>query len=190
VFRACLLGFSAGAGKFKARPVSRRLFSTFAHGWPGVGLLLTRPVVGIASVVRRIIELQSAPPLISLVVIHVLAIAAGILRLAGLWAPFAGVLLAIFEIWSASRIPMIRGAISCGEPSVRPWPCSDRAPGPSMPAFLDGSASILQTERVRALTSLVLVLKHFKRVLPRPIWCLRRLHLGLWADGASSTMRN
>ena len=59
-----------------------------------------RLVVGIALVVRRIIELQSAPP-ISLAVIHVLAIAAGILLLAGLWTPIAGVLLAIIEIWSA-----------------------------------------------------------------------------------------
>ena len=59
-----------------------------------------RLVVGIASVVRRIIELQSAPP-ISLAVIHVLAIAARILLLAGLWTPIAGVLLAIIEIWCA-----------------------------------------------------------------------------------------
>ena len=78
----------------------RRLFSTFARGWPGAGLLLMRLIVGIALVVRRIIELQSAPP-ISLAVIHVLAIAAGILLLAGLWTPIAGVLLAIIEIWSA-----------------------------------------------------------------------------------------
>src|SRR6266478_249777 len=63
-----------------------------------------------------------------------------------------------------SRIPRIRGAISCWEPSVPPWPCSDRAPGRSMPACLDGSASIPQTERVRSLTSFVLVLTHFKRV--------------------------
>jgi uncharacterized membrane protein YphA (DoxX/SURF4 family) len=50
-----------------------------------------RLVVGIALVVRRIIELQSAAP-ISLAVIHVLAIAAGILLLAGLWTPIAGAL--------------------------------------------------------------------------------------------------
>src|SRR5580692_2191704 len=74
--------FSAGVGKFYARPVLRRLFSTFAHGWPGAGLLLMRLVVGITLVVRRIIELQSAPP-ISLAVIHVLGIAAGILLFAG-----------------------------------------------------------------------------------------------------------
>ena len=63
-----------------------------------------RLVVGIAVVVRRIIELQSAPPN-SLAVIHVLAIAAGILLLAGLWTPIAGVLLALIEIWRVFTHP-------------------------------------------------------------------------------------
>jgi uncharacterized membrane protein YphA (DoxX/SURF4 family) len=63
-----------------------------------------RLIVGIALVVRRIIELQNAPP-ISLAVIHVLAIAAGMLLLAGLRTPIAGVLLAIIEIWSACAHP-------------------------------------------------------------------------------------
>ena len=62
-----------------------------------------RLVVGIALVVRRI-ELQGAPP-ISLAAIHVLAIAAGMLLLAGLWTPIAGVLLAIIEIASAFTHP-------------------------------------------------------------------------------------
>jgi putative oxidoreductase len=104
VFRACLLGFSAGGGKFYARSGLRRLFSTFAHGWPGAGLLFMRLVVGIALVVRRIIELQSAPP-IGLAVIHVLAIAAGVLLFVGLWTPIAGVLLLIIEIWSTFTHP-------------------------------------------------------------------------------------
>lgn len=100
MFPAYLLGGSAGVGKFYARPILRRLFSTFAHGWPGAGLLLIRLVVGIPLVVRGIIELQSAPP-ISLAVIHVLTIAAGMLLLAGLWTPIAGVLLAVIEIGKA-----------------------------------------------------------------------------------------
>jgi putative oxidoreductase len=100
----CLLGFSAGVGKFYARPVLRRLFSTFAHGWPGAGLLLVRLAVGLELVIRKINELQSGPP-IGQAIIHVLAIAAGILLLAGLWTPIAGVLLAIIEIWSAFTHP-------------------------------------------------------------------------------------
>jgi uncharacterized membrane protein YphA (DoxX/SURF4 family) len=63
-----------------------------------------RLVVGIALVVRRVIELQNGPP-ISLAVIHVLAIFAGILLFAGLWTPIAGVLLAIIETWSTYTHP-------------------------------------------------------------------------------------
>jgi putative oxidoreductase len=63
-----------------------------------------RLVVGIALVVRSIIELQSTLP-IDLAVMHVLAIAAGILLLTGLWTPIAGVLLAIIETWSAFTHP-------------------------------------------------------------------------------------
>ena len=69
-----------------------------------------RLVVGIALVVRRISELQSAPP-ISLAVIHVLAIAAGILLLAGLWTPIAGSLVAVIELWSTLS--------QAGDPRVR-----------------------------------------------------------------------
>ena len=60
-----------------------------------------RLVVGMALVVRRIIELQSAPP----ISLDTLAIAAGILLLAGLWTPIAGVLVAIIEIWCAFTRP-------------------------------------------------------------------------------------
>jgi hypothetical protein len=111
-----------------------------------------RLVVGIALVVRRIIELQSAPP-ISLAVIHVLAIAAGILLLAGLWTPIAGVLLAIIEIWSAFTHPhdpwsyILLGTL--GAALAR----SVRAPGPSTPAFLDGSASTFEIERIKSPTT-------------------------------------
>jgi len=82
----------------------RRLYSTFAHGAPGAGLLLMRLVVGIALIVRRIIELRAGPP-VSLAIFHVLALAAGILLLAGLWTPIAGSLLAIIEVLSAFMQP-------------------------------------------------------------------------------------
>jgi len=69
-----------------------------------MGLLLMRVVVGIALVVRRIIELRSGPP-IAAATIHVLAIAAGVLLLIGLWTPIAGSLLATIEVWSAFSHP-------------------------------------------------------------------------------------
>jgi putative oxidoreductase len=63
-----------------------------------------RLVVGLSLVTRSINELQSGPP-IGLVIIHVLAIVAGMLLLAGLWTPIAGALLTIIEIWSAFSHP-------------------------------------------------------------------------------------
>ena len=63
-----------------------------------------RLAIGTALVVRRSIELQSAPPT-SLALIHVLAIASGMLLLAGLWTPIAGVVLAVIEIWGAFMHP-------------------------------------------------------------------------------------
>src|SRR6266403_493347 len=47
----------------------------------------------------------------------------------------------------------IRGVVSCWEPSVLPWPCSDRVLGRSMPAFLDGSASAFEIGSVSPLLS-------------------------------------
>jgi putative oxidoreductase len=63
-----------------------------------------RLVVGLVLVIRSINELQSGPPT-GLATIHVLAIAAGVLLLAGLWTPIAGALLTVIEIWSAFSHP-------------------------------------------------------------------------------------
>jgi putative oxidoreductase len=78
----------------------RRLFSTFARGLPGAGLLLLRLVGGAGLVVRAAVLLRDAPPTESAWP-HVLAAGGGVLLLAGLWTPIAGVLVAITEIWSA-----------------------------------------------------------------------------------------
>ncbi len=56
----------------------------------------------------------------------------------------------------------IRRFPSCWEPSVPPWHCSDPAAGRWILAFLDGSASTFETERVRPHTSFGLVLPYFK----------------------------
>jgi uncharacterized membrane protein YphA (DoxX/SURF4 family) len=83
----------------------RRLFSTFAHGGPGAGLLLMRLVVGIALIDRGVTRLWSAPPPLLLTVLSVLATGAGILLLAGLWTPVAGTLVAALELWKAFSQP-------------------------------------------------------------------------------------
>jgi len=82
----------------------RRLFSTFAHGLPGAGLLLMRLVAGIVLIVHGIAALRGGPPLGS-AILHVLTTGVGILLLAGLWTPIAGALAAIIALWNTFSQP-------------------------------------------------------------------------------------
>jgi putative oxidoreductase len=78
----------------------QRLFSTFASGWPGVGLLLLRLLAGTALIHFGIASVLEAPPL-TIVVLQIMGVGAGILLLAGLWTPVAGALAAIVKVWIA-----------------------------------------------------------------------------------------
>jgi len=78
----------------------RRLFSTFAHGAPGVGLLLLRVVVGIALVSQAVMALRADPPM-GPTLLDALTGVIGILLLVGLWTPITGTLLAILALWNA-----------------------------------------------------------------------------------------
>jgi hypothetical protein len=78
----------------------QRLFSTFARGLPGAGLLLMRLVGGIGLVVRGAVLLGGGPPS-GPALPHVLAAGAGVFLLAGLWTPIAGVLVAVIGLWIA-----------------------------------------------------------------------------------------
>ena len=80
--------------------VVRRLFSTFAHGAPGLGLLLLRVVAGICFVFQTAMALWGDPPSGS-TILHVLTGVLGILLLIGLWTPVAGTVLATIASWSA-----------------------------------------------------------------------------------------
>jgi putative oxidoreductase len=78
----------------------RRLFSTFARGWPGVGLLVLRLVAGSALVTRAV---DTPPWALSIATAAaVLAIVAGLFLVAGLWTPIAGSLVAASGIWFAA----------------------------------------------------------------------------------------
>jgi putative oxidoreductase len=77
----------------------QRLFSSFASGWPGTGLLLMRVVVGIAVIDCGVVRLWGDPATILLSVLSVLEIGAGFLLLAGLWTPIAGTLVVGLEVW-------------------------------------------------------------------------------------------
>jgi len=76
----------------------RRLFSTFAQGWPGAGLFLMRVVLGIALIGRAVGRLSSDPSDI-VTVISVLGVGAGLLLLMGLWTPVSATLVAALELW-------------------------------------------------------------------------------------------
>lgn len=78
----------------------RRLFSNFARGWPGVGLLFMRVVVGIALVSHAVLRLETGLAVKS-ATIPVFAIAVGLSLFAGFWTPLAGFLVMILEIWNA-----------------------------------------------------------------------------------------
>ena len=77
----------------------RRLYSTFAGGWPGTGLLLMRVVVGSALIVGASSILWSDPPPINTTIMSVFLAGCGILLIPGIWTPVAGTLVAVIEIW-------------------------------------------------------------------------------------------
>ena len=81
----------------------QRLFSTFADGWPGRGLLLQRLLTGVILLHCGIVYLSTAPQLAP--VAQIIAAGAGALLLLGLWTPVAGSLLAIAELWIAFANP-------------------------------------------------------------------------------------
>jgi putative oxidoreductase len=78
----------------------QRLYSTFANGWPGVGLLIQRVVAVILLVRFCVIHLTDSTFSISMTP-HIIGACAGILFLVGLWTPFMGTLIAIVELWIA-----------------------------------------------------------------------------------------
>ena len=75
----------------------RRLFSSFARGWPGVGLLLIRLVAGISLITDGIQILQSgmSPQPLAL---GILAIGVGGLVVVGLWTPLAGLMVVVLSV--------------------------------------------------------------------------------------------
>ena len=97
----------------------RRLFSTFARGWPGVGLLLLRLIATAALMNQAALEFQlgtsTRPAILAL-----LTVATAILLLLGLWTPIAGVLAVTVELWAGFREPgdhwihILLGALGVG----------------------------------------------------------------------------
>jgi hypothetical protein len=97
----------------------RRLYSTFAGSWPGIGLLLMRGVVGAVVVVGtgfsvwHELSLRLALSSASLAV-------AGLLLVVGLWTAVAGAVVALIEISQVLRVDqhplvgLLTGTIAAG----------------------------------------------------------------------------
>jgi putative oxidoreductase len=75
----------------------RRLYSTFAGSWPGIGLLLMRGVVGVVLLLGAGLNLWQAPSLRIALSSASLALP-GLLLVVGLWTPVAGAVVAVMEI--------------------------------------------------------------------------------------------
>ena len=78
----------------------QRLFSTFADGWPGRGLLIQRLLVGLTLVYIDFACLSTTPVCAAAVSKNIGAVA-GLLLIAGLWTPIAGFLIVGTEGWIA-----------------------------------------------------------------------------------------
>jgi putative oxidoreductase len=76
----------------------RRLFSTFARGWPGAGLVLLRLVAGTTLIAHGIQKIQTVQPM-EQAILEILLIGDGALLVAGLWTPIAGSLVVILGLW-------------------------------------------------------------------------------------------
>jgi putative oxidoreductase len=76
----------------------RRLFSSFARGWPGIGLLLLRIVSGGSLIMGGVEQLRAGQPDESLMV-GLFTILDAALLAAGLWTPIAGPLVIVLSTW-------------------------------------------------------------------------------------------
>ena len=78
----------------------QRLFSTFADGWPGFGLLFQRLVAGVA-LLHEAIALFKATSMAIAIAPQAAEAVLAIFIMIGLWTPVAGALIAAVELWVA-----------------------------------------------------------------------------------------
>src|SRR6185437_16285186 len=96
----------------------RRLFSTFACGAPGVGLLLLRLACATILLSHAVAALQRAQGFFG-ATLQVFSAVSGVLLLAGLWTPVAAMLAAIdallvgFSIPSAYPFWLLCAVVAC-----------------------------------------------------------------------------
>jgi putative oxidoreductase len=76
----------------------QRLFSTFADGWPGAGLLLQRLVTAVTLLYCGAAHLKETSQFPSILP-YMVGAGAGLLLLGGLWTPAVGAVIALAEVW-------------------------------------------------------------------------------------------
>ena len=79
----------------------QRLFSTFPNHWPGFGLLLMRLGLGLTLIYLSVAILLGETSGPTSLAQNLIAAAAGVFLLAGLWTPVAAALAAFDHIWIA-----------------------------------------------------------------------------------------
>ena len=75
----------------------QRLFSTFAAGWPGAGLLIQRFLIGAILLHGTFLQIGANPHLTTVV----LPLIASVLLVIGLGTPYIGFLVAATQLWLA-----------------------------------------------------------------------------------------
>jgi len=78
--------------------VLQRLFSTFAEGWPGAGLLLQRTLTSAILIYYGASHLLENARLASNIPYAIAAIA-GVFLFLGLWTPVAGITISAVGVW-------------------------------------------------------------------------------------------
>jgi putative oxidoreductase len=81
----------------------QRLFSNFANGWPGRGLLFQRALI--AAVLTHCVVSRLADASWSAAFPELIAAGLGIFILLGLWTPVVGTLVGLTEVWIFFRRP-------------------------------------------------------------------------------------
>jgi putative oxidoreductase len=76
----------------------RRLFSSFARGWPGVGLLVLRVAAGSSLIARSILVLGNTSTF-GTGFFQLFIATAGLLLIAGLWTPVGAAVMVLLELW-------------------------------------------------------------------------------------------
>lgn len=75
----------------------QRLFSTFAGGWPGVGLLVQRFLIGAVLLRSALLQANVTPHFATIVLLLI----SSLFLLIGLATPYIGILVAGTQIWLA-----------------------------------------------------------------------------------------